>query len=133
MNGNPTMLDLGNIPAILNIQSGASLELRDLLVKNVARQKDLQDYQRAANDSLTAIYGMLTWPSFYAQPGANLRIYNTTQYFWSYTLFRRGDCNYALTTPAPQQQQVRCHCSAFRRALVSLYGGGHRPLSLSGP
>ncbi|EIE27156.1 kinase-like protein [Coccomyxa subellipsoidea C-169] len=106
VNGNPTMLDLGNIPAILNIQSGASLELRDLLVKNVARQKDLQDYQRTANDSLTAIYGMLTWPSFYAQPGANLRIYNTTQYFWSYTLFRRGDCNFALTTPAPQQQQV---------------------------
>jgi hypothetical protein len=124
VNGNPTMLDLGNIPAILNIDTNASLELRDLLMKNVATQKDLQSYKRPPNDNLTTVYGLLTWPSFYGQAGANLRIYNTTQYFWSYTLFRRGDCNYLLTTPAPQQQPVCERHNVFARLHPLTHMGG---------
>lgn len=109
VNGNPTMLDLGRIPAILNIATNATLELRDLLVKNVATIGDLRVYRRLPNDNLTDVYGMLTWPSFYGQAGANLRIYNTTQYFWSYTLYRRSDCNFALAAPPPPAEQVSGH------------------------
>lgn len=101
------MLDLGRIPAILNIAANATLELRDLLLKNVATFGDLQNYRRLPNDNLTTVFGMLSWPSFYAQAGASLRIYNTTQYFWSYTLYRRADCNFALAPPAPPNEQVR--------------------------
>lgn len=100
------MLDLGRIPAILDIAPNATLELRDLLVKNVATFGDLQDYRRLPNDNLTTVFGMLTWPSFYAQAGASLRIYNTTQYFWSYTLYRRADCNFALAISPPPDEQV---------------------------
>ncbi|CAL8462804.1 g2337 [Coccomyxa elongata] len=106
VNGNPTMLDLGRIPAILNIATNATLELRDLLLKNVATFGDLQNYRRLPNDNLTTVFGMLSWPSFYAQAGANLRIYNTTQYFWSYTLYRRADCNFALAGSPPPDEQV---------------------------
>ncbi len=58
------MLDLGNIPAILNINTDATLELRDLLLKNVATQRQLADARPSINTSMTTVYGMLTWPSF---------------------------------------------------------------------
>ena len=45
VNGNPTMLDLGGIPSILEIRANGTLELRDMLLKNVATEADL----RAAN------------------------------------------------------------------------------------
>ena len=50
---------------------------------------------------------MLAWPSFYAEPGASLRIYNTTQYFWSNTIFHRPDCNFNQAGPAPDGQKVK--------------------------
>lgn len=49
---------------------------------------------------------MLAWPSFSAEPGATLRIYNTTQYFWSNTIFFRPDCNFKLAGPPPDGQKV---------------------------
>ena len=42
VNGNPTMLDLGGIPAILEIRVNGTLELRDMLLKNVATVHDLK-------------------------------------------------------------------------------------------
>jgi hypothetical protein len=36
------MLDLGGIPAILEIRSNGTLELRDMLLKNVATMHDLK-------------------------------------------------------------------------------------------
>ena len=36
------MLDLGGIPLILEIRANATLELRDMLLKNVATEKDLR-------------------------------------------------------------------------------------------
>lgn len=106
VNGNPTMLDLSYIPAILNINKNATLELRDLLIKNIASLGSLAAYPYSVSNRLLFVSGMLTWPSFYGQPGAALRIYNTTQYFWSRTLFRRTDCNYKLATPLPPEEQV---------------------------
>ena len=50
---------------------------------------------------------MLAWPSFYAEPGATLRIYNTTQYFRSYTIFFRPDCNFNLAVTPPDNQKVK--------------------------
>ena len=50
--------------------------------------------------------GMLAWPSFYAEPGASLRIYNTTQYFRSYTIFFRPDCNFNQAVTPPDDQKV---------------------------
>ena len=50
---------------------------------------------------------MLSWPSFYAEPGATLRVYNTTQYFWSNTIFYRADCNYQEAGTPPDGEKVR--------------------------
>ena len=41
VNGNPTMLDLGGIPAILEIRANGTLEMRDMLLKNVATEAQL--------------------------------------------------------------------------------------------
>jgi hypothetical protein len=106
VNGNPTMLDLGRIPAILNIRGNATVELRDLLIKNVATMSDISMAPVNVSSQLTFVSGLLTWPSFFGQPLSNLKIYNTTQYFWSYTLFRRSDCNYHLAAPLPATEVV---------------------------
>lgn len=106
VNGNPTMLDLSQIPGVLNIQKNATLELRDLLIKDVTSLMSLSSYPFNVSQKLTYVSGMLTWPSFFGQPGGSLRIYNTTQYFWSRTLFRRTDCNYKLAGPIPSEEQV---------------------------
>lgn len=55
---------------------------------------------------LSQVSGMLSWPSFYAEAGASLRIYNTTQYFWSNTVFFRPDCNYQLAGAPPDGQKA---------------------------
>lgn len=66
--------------------------------------------------------GMLSWPSFYAEPGATLRIYNTTQYFWSNTIFFRPDCNFNQAGTPPDGQKV-----SLSPALA------HCPLKRAGP
>lgn len=48
VNGNPTMLDLGGIPAILEVRANGTLELRDMLLKNVASEAQLH----AANSTI---------------------------------------------------------------------------------
>lgn len=55
MNGNPTLLDLGGIPSIVQINSNASLELRDLLIKNIATAASLQSASRNALQRLTFV------------------------------------------------------------------------------
>ena len=118
VNGNPTLLDLGGIPSILQINANASLELRDLLIKNVATRSSLKNASRTALARLTLVSGMLTWPSFFAQPGANLRIYNTTQYYWSETLYRRPDCKWdAQPSDVPPDEEV-CFSPCCQAPLV---------------
>jgi hypothetical protein len=125
VNGNPTLLDLGGIPSILDINTNGSLELRDLLIKNVAPISSLRNATCAALERLTFVSGMLTWPSFFAQPGANLRIYNTTQYYWSDTLYRRPDCKWgAHPSAVPVNEQVLSYAVFPSYAL-------HRALYLS--
>ena len=61
VNGNPTLLDLGGIPSILEVNANASLELRDLLIKNVAPTPALRNATRNALARLTYVSGMLRW------------------------------------------------------------------------
>lgn len=102
------MLDLGGIASILEIRANGTLELRDLLVKNIATEASLNEtnvpYLRP---DFTLVSGMLTWPSFYAEPGALLRVYNTTQYFWADTVFFRPDCNFNSPGTPPDNKKVR--------------------------
>lgn len=60
------MLDLGGIPSILEIRANATLELRDMLLKNVATEKDLRaaeatyvrpDFLRVSGAPLVSILG----------------------------------------------------------------------------
>lgn len=86
------MLDLGGIPAVLEIRNGGYLELRDMLLKNIATEQDLRNlnFTSYIRPNFTRVSGMLSWPSFYAEAGSSYGVYNTTQYFWSNTIFYRG-------------------------------------------
>jgi hypothetical protein len=124
------MLDLSGIPAILHIRSNATLELRNLLIKNIANLANLTTYPYNVSQPLTFVSGMLTWPSFYGEPGSALRIYNTTQYFWSRTLFRRTDCDYKLAAPLPPEEQARPRpCSLFPPCSLSACMSSIPPVS----
>ena len=108
VNGNPTMLDLGGIPAVLEIRNGGYLELRDMLLKNIATEQDLKspNFTSYIRPNFTRVSGMLSWPSFYAEAGASYGVYNTTQYFWSNTIFYRGDCDWQNPVTPPDSQKV---------------------------
>ena len=112
VNGNPTMLDLGGIPAVLEIRNGGYLELRDMLLKNIATEQDLRspNFTSYIRPNFTRVSGMLSWPSFYAEAGASYGVYNTTQYFWSNTIFYRGDCDWQNPVTPPDSQKVNA-CS----------------------
>ena len=115
------MLDLGGIPAVLEIRNGGYLELRDLLLKNIASEQDLKkpDFMSYIRPNFTRVSGMLSWPSFYAEAGASYGIYNTTQYFWSNTIFYRGDCDWQNPVTPPDGQKVSCVLSLIRAACQS--------------
>ena len=74
--------------------------------------------------------GMLAWPSFYAEPGASLHIFNTTQYFRSYTIFFRPDCNFNLAVTPPENQKVKwrsiCSCSSILPSVTLVFGSDAR-------
>ena len=102
------MLDLGGIPAVLEIRNGGYLELRDMLLKNIATEQDLKspNFTSYIRPNFTRVSGMLSWPSFYAEAGASYGVYNTTQYFWSNTIFYRGDCDWQNPVTPPDSQKV---------------------------
>ena len=85
--GNVTILDLSQLSYLLQIGDGSSLELRDLVVRNYAHPTVGSGAKEYAY-----VPGLLSWPTITAQPGGALNLNNTTQYFWSSTLFRRPDC-----------------------------------------
>ena len=95
VNGNPTILDMGRLPFLLQIGNGSSLELRDLLIRNYAKPS-----AAVGSYEYNCVSGMLSWPTFTAQPGANLKLANTTQYFWSSTLFHQLDCPLQINASA---------------------------------
>ena len=111
------MLDLGGIPAVLEIRSGGYLELRDMLLKNIATEQDLRNsnFTSYIRPNFTRVSGMLSWPSFYAEAGASYGVYNTTQYFWSNTIFYRGDCDWQNPVTPPDSQKVNYVLSLTER------------------
>lgn len=61
----------------------------------------------AAHNNMGVCPFARSWPSFFAQAGATLRVFNTTQYFWSGTLYHRPDCKWDQAV-VPTQDQVQC-------------------------
>ena len=123
------MLDLGGIPAVLEIRNGGYLELRDMLLKNIATEQDLKnpDFTSYIRPNFTRVSGMLSWPSFYAEAGSSYGIYNTTQYFWSNTIFYRGDCDWQDPVAPPDGRKVNCLLSLTETSCQS-YAPSKSPL-----
>jgi len=93
VSGNASTLDLAQLPWLLVIGNGSSLELRDLVLTNPAPPS------AAANTSYLYAGGLLAWPSLAAEPGSALRRYNVTQFFWSSARYGRGDCDWQRAGP----------------------------------
>ena len=82
-----TTLDLGQLPWVLIIGNGSSLELRDLVIINAAPRS------AAGNTSYDYVAGLPAWPSLGAQAGGQLVSDNVTQFFWSSSVYRGGACD----------------------------------------
>lgn len=113
-----TTLDLQQLPWLVVIGDGSTLELRDLVVTNIAPRR------LAFNTSYFYAGGLFAWPSLTAQPGGALNSYNTQLFFWSSSRFRRGDCDWLHAGPARDeadqvnlafQEQLTSACPWLRR------------------
>ena len=108
-----TTLDLGQLPWVLVIGNGSSLELRDLVIMNAAPRS------AAANTSYDYVAGLPAWPSLGSQAGGQLVSDNATQFFWSSSVFRGDACDWQA--PDAQVDAGRLVRAATARAALGAW------------